>query len=68
MSKILSRINSFFLLGTIFFCGVYFAYKFKGMELIGFLYVGIVFLIALITTSVMLIMKKRKSTDENKQA
>ncbi|KJE29883.1 hypothetical protein K1I48_20245 [Bacillus licheniformis] len=68
VKKIVNRLNSFSLLGTIFFIGSYLMYKFNGVELIGFLYSGIIFLTVLIATTVMLIRQKRKGTNENKQA
>jgi len=68
VKKIVNGFNSFSLLGTIFFIGSYFTYKFNGVELVGFLYLGIIFLLALIATTVMLIRLKRKGTNENKQA
>lgn len=68
VKKIVSRCNSFSLLGTIFFIGSYLTYKFNGVELVGFLYSGIIFLIVLIATTVMLIRQKRKGTNKNKQA
>lgn len=68
VKKIVNRFNSFSLLGTIFFIGSYFTYKFNGVELVGFLYLGIIFLLALITTTVMFIRLKRKGINEDKQA
>lgn len=68
IKKVVNRLNSFSLLGTIFFIGSYLAYKYNGVELVGFLYTGIIFLIALVTTTVMLVRIKRKGSNENKQA
>ncbi|MCY7780960.1 hypothetical protein P9D47_06090 [Bacillus haynesii] len=60
VKKIVNRFNSFSLLGTIFFIGSYLTYKFNGVELVGFLYLGIIFLTALIaTTNVNQAKKKR---------
>ncbi|KFM93379.1 hypothetical protein FO492_21795 [Bacillus paralicheniformis] len=68
VKKIVNRLNSFSLLGTIFFIGSYLTYKFNGIELVGFLYSGITFLIILIATTIMLVRLKRKGINENKQA
>ncbi|QII49458.1 hypothetical protein G3M81_12225 [Bacillus paralicheniformis] len=68
IKKVVNRLNSFSLLGTIFFIGSYLANKYNGVELVGFLYTGIIFLIALVTTTVMLVRIKRKGSNENKQA
>lgn len=67
VKKIVNRFNSFSLLGTIFFIGSYLTYKFNGVELVGFLYLGIIFLTVLIATTVMLIRLKRKGINEDKQ-
>ncbi|AGN35112.1 hypothetical protein CHCC15337_2444 [Bacillus paralicheniformis] len=68
VKKIVNRLNLFSLLGTIFFIGSYLTYKFNGIELVGFLYSGIIFLTVLIATTVMLFRQKRKGINENKQA
>lgn len=60
VKKIVNRLNSFSLLGTIFFIGSYLTYKFNGIELVGFLYSGITFLIILIATTIMLFRLKEK--------
>ncbi len=67
-SKKCKSIEFIFPAGDNLFIGSYFTYKFNGVELIGFLYSGIIFLTVLIATTVMLFRQKSKGTNENKQA
>lgn len=55
---ILKALLSLSTLGTVFFLGSYFIYKSNNVELNGFLYTGIIFLIALVVICIVFITKK----------